>query len=90
MISINENELYKIYEFCDELPMLDNKYFPKVEDIKNNVSEENLDKTLIFLIYFANDPYSENEEFTNNSEYQKMVKFANNYISKHVKIIKED
>ena len=86
MVTMNEDEFFYLCDKCENMSPLDDYYYPTVEELKKQLSVLDIEKTLPILIYFASNPYQDNETISKNTEYQRVVNFANKYIKQNVQL----
>ena len=81
MYQITENDFFYMCDVVDMIPPMEDKYFPRIEELKKHNVEDNLDNFLPMLIYYSNDPLKNTDMDTvTKEEYRKSIKYIKKII----------
>lgn len=91
-VVVDENYFYSMFESAEKTNILyESGYYPTVTELKKYDVENNVGKYLPMLIFYANDPFNDEErknEKGSEPKYIEMVKYVNKILKEKV-IIKD-
>ncbi len=74
---VKESEFLKMCDIVDELRTLTDGYYPTVDELKAHKVEENIEKYLLILVYYANDPLTRaGSDTCKEEDYKETVSYC--------------
>lgn len=74
---MTEQNFYRMLDIAEAFNDVSEGYYPTVEELKAHDVENNIDKFLVILAYFASDPFTKQDiEGKHDEEYLKTVKYS--------------
>ncbi len=77
MEKITEGKFFRILDAVEEIGNVTEGYFPTVEEIMHFKANENIEKNLVILAYYASDPFKRlNLQEKDDPEYKRTVSYC--------------
>ena len=83
MKKVKESDFLKMCDIVNELREFTDGYYPTVEEMKAHKVEENIEKYLLILVFFAEDPLTKlGHASSQEADYKETVSFCKRLIYK--------